>query len=132
MIKGVKPQVLVNDNVKNLIMRITNQREHLVEETLSSLDGIHRAKASPYLYTRLQAVLDQESKNFWQESALWLARPIVAFSAALLVFVINALLVYQHFSSGNTTWAEDQFMAVEYSYTPAAEETSYLLNEEQP
>jgi hypothetical protein len=64
----------------------TNRVTHQVEAALHSLDGITRAGANPFLFTRLQAHL-QARLSPWEKAAHFLARP--AFATLLVAFAIS-------------------------------------------
>ena len=44
-----------------------------VEKTLESLDGIQRAVANPYLFTRIEARLEKEEKSFWSRTLTFIS-----------------------------------------------------------
>lgn len=65
-----------------------------IEATLHSLDGMQRATASPYLFTRLQAYLQtREPENFWMMTGRLLNRPVVAIGAMFILILINFAIV---------------------------------------
>lgn len=65
-----------------------------VEETLDSLDGISRAKANPFLFTRVQARLDQSGKTVWEQLTAYIARPTVALAMLCMVILTNGVVMY--------------------------------------
>lgn len=66
--------------------------EQLVQETLNSLDGVQRAEANPYLYTRVQQALRPlPSQGIWSKGVMLLSRP------AFLVIVIGLLVAINVF-----------------------------------
>ena len=82
-------------------------QEHIdreVEKTLGSLDGISRAHANPYLFTRIKARMQPNS--IWEQ---FVARPVVAFAALVLVILINAFVL---FNSGSNTTTEQEGIAI--------------------
>jgi hypothetical protein len=64
-------------------------REKWVQEALDSLDGLPRATANPYLFTRIQARL-QEQNSPWEKLAGFIARP--AFAVAIVLMFLSANL----------------------------------------
>jgi len=72
-----------------------NDWEQKVEETLNSLEGIQRAVANPFLYTRIKARLD-ERQNKWVKVANFISRPAIAVSVTALFIAVNTWVVIQH------------------------------------
>lgn len=62
------------------------------EEILNSLDGITRAKAQPYMHTRVMARL-QEENNFWGRTSGFLNKPLIAFSCLFAVVFVNIFFI---------------------------------------
>lgn len=64
-------------------------KEQHIDDILNSLDGLQRAEARPFMYTRITARMQQREKNIWSRIAVFVSKPIVALALLLLVFVIN-------------------------------------------
>lgn len=62
------------------------------EKILNSLDGITRAQARPYMYTRVMARL-QEENSFWGRTTGFLTRPVIAFACLSAVILVNVFTV---------------------------------------
>jgi len=87
-----------------------------VEKTLNSLDGIQRAAANPYLFTRIKARLEGEEKSFWGRALTFLSRPSVAIPAIVLTILINTAVFFEFRSEKVQTPPEDeQAFASEYN-----------------
>ena len=67
--------------------------EKKIEETLSSLDGMHRASPRPFFFNRLQARLKENIRNRWENIGFFLSRPAVAIAAAFFIIALNLALV---------------------------------------
>lgn len=65
-----------------------NQLERQVNNAMNSLDGIQRATANPFLYTRIKAALDEQSSP-WAKFAGIFARPAYALTIAAMFLCIN-------------------------------------------
>ena len=63
-----------------------------VEKTLQSLDGVKRAEANPYLFTRIKARMQQNTP--WERISSFVSRPVIAFATLLLIMAINAIVVF--------------------------------------
>jgi hypothetical protein len=85
-----------------------------VEKTLNSLDGIQRADANPYLFTRIKARLETEEKSFWSRALTFLSRPSVAVPAIVLTILINTVIFFE-FKSEKVQIPQDQAFASEYN-----------------
>ena len=57
-----------------------------IDEVMHSMDSINRASPRPFLFTRLEARMQNE-KNIWVKLSSFVARPVVAFH--LYLFCIN-------------------------------------------
>ena len=86
-----------------------------IEKTLSSLDGIQRAAASPYLFTRIKARLENEEKSFWGRALTFLSRPSVAVPAIVLTILINTAIFFE-FKSENVQIPQDEEQAFAREY----------------
>ena len=105
--------------------------EKKVNEALGSIDQIGRAKANPFLYTRVKAALsDSTDAGAWYS---YLKKPTFALATVVLVFAMNAWVIFH--SSENTTVTvqeDEQQFAKEYSYAVSTADRFYSINEDQP
>ena len=86
-----------------------------VDKTLDSLDGIQRASGNPFLFTRIQARLQMEEKNFWSQAFAFISRPAIAFAGVAIVIIINAFVLLESRSElPKNTQDEGQVFASEY------------------
>jgi hypothetical protein len=99
-------------------MKSKQQIEQEIDKTLESLDGIQRAVANPYLFTRIKASLQKQDKSFWELATGLIARPVFAIATILLIIVINLTLFFQSQGrqTSTTTGQEgEQLFASEYN-----------------
>jgi hypothetical protein len=68
-----------------------------IEQTLQSLDGVQRATANPFLFTRIKARM-QKPASGWERVYTFIARPVVAIAVVVLVMAVNGWAI---FNSGN-------------------------------
>jgi hypothetical protein len=86
------------------------------EKTLESLDGIQRAAANPYLFTRIEARLEKEEKSSWSRALTLISRPSVAVPAIVLTILINTAIFFEFKSEKvQTPQDEEQVFASEYN-----------------
>jgi hypothetical protein len=109
--------------------------EEQVEKTMNSLDGAERAKSNPFLYTRIQARLQNSDNSHWAAAARILSRPVFAIATVLLVILMNAAVFLQgnEPAQTNTKQEEEQVFAKEYSLSQGLEDGVLAVNnDEQP
>lgn len=75
-------------------MRDDRNIQELVDKALQSLDQVERARANPFLYTRVQARLEALHSP-WEQTLGFITRPVVAIALVILVLLANAWIVYQ-------------------------------------
>lgn len=100
-----------------------NDWEQKAEKAMDSLNGLQRASANPFLYTRIMARIE-ERQNKWARLASFIGRPAIALSATLFFIGINTWVVISHplnkpltKHSGETEQAfEPEYATVNYSF----------------
>lgn len=113
-------------------MKASKEITQIVEHTLDSLDGIQRAIAPPFLYTRIESALESKSVSVFQRMAIFISKPAVAIASFALLLCINSILILQQEKRSTYTNNYEQLISQEYSITEGAEENLLTLNEEQP
>ena len=92
--------------------------EQQVDEAMDSLDGMSRAKANPFLFTRVEAKLRQGGRSAWDTVTYYISRPAVALAMLCMVIFSNAVVMY--WQSGSTTppaTSSDQPIALTEEYS---------------
>ncbi|MBK7098035.1 MAG: hypothetical protein IPH58_06380 [Sphingobacteriales bacterium] len=69
------------------------KRQQKIDDILSSFDGIQRANARPFMYTRVMAKFQKEENNVWSRVSAFVARPIVALAMLIVVLAINYFII---------------------------------------
>lgn len=98
------------------------------DQVLGSIDGMERATANPFLYTRIMAQLNQPESN-WEKVANWISKPGFAFGAVALFLSINVWVFIKDKEANSANMAvkarqTEQLIAAEFSGT-----SSYSLVE---
>jgi hypothetical protein len=98
-------------------MPIGPNKTERIDEVLSSLDHVQRAKAPSFFYTRLLARMERE--NGAGPVVRLLARPALALSLAAIILVVNATAILEmwHDSSATATVAvsdSQQYASADY------------------
>jgi hypothetical protein len=91
-----------------------------VERTLLSLEGIRRAEANPFLFTRIKAKM--QNRNGWERVISFISRPVVAAAALMIVIAVNGWAV---FGAGTETTARENESVVA---TDIADEYNLVAN----
>jgi len=91
--------------------------EQEVNKTLDSLEGLKKAEANPWLFTRIKARLEREEKSVWSKAISFIGKPAIAFAAILLVVIINASVIVKSSSGQTQSTGQDpeQLFASEYN-----------------
>ena len=99
-------------------MKTKKRIQEEVDKTLNSLDGVQKATASPYLFTRIKARLQREDKNFWTRAFAFISRPAVAITAIVMAIFINAIIFFESRTEAVQTMQDgEQLFASEYNLT---------------
>src|SRR5689334_210722 len=101
---------------------MNNGKMNKTEEILGSLDGVKRASAPSFFYTRLKARMEKEMLTAPRNA--WRLRPVFAFTALIIVLLVNALVVLKNKTNAPEVTANNevesyQSLAAEYSVTDA-------------
>ena len=106
------------------------------DEILNSLEGMKRATAPDFFYTRLRSRMEKEYEPLAKKQRV--LRPAYAFAALLVVLLINVAVLFQNSRNSDTTDTTAtatidtdsiQALASEYSVTDAG--SVYDLNLEK-
>lgn len=99
-------------------MQRHNDIERRIEETLNSLDGMHRAEANPFIYTRIQAKLAARKSVFDKVIAV-AGKPAFALAILFIVLVSNVSVMVQTstFGSPEQTLEQSSQLAVAEEYS---------------
>jgi hypothetical protein len=97
-------------------MSIDSNNDSRIDSVLNSLEGIQRAKAPDFMYTRLKGRMEQD---FDQGGPLgrWLTRPVLALTIAAIILVANAttvLKMWEQSTHSNINTESGQLVAAEY------------------
>ena len=60
-----------------------------IEQTLQCLDGAKRAEANPFLFTRIQARMNKNSRRWEERTFSFISRPVIAVAIVVLVMAVN-------------------------------------------
>lgn len=101
-----------------------------MDEILESLDGVTRAEAPGFFYTRLKARMLAEEKPVSQKQQNWLLRPAFALGVTALLIILNVVVLLQK-SKGESAVETDsiQTIAAEYNLSETTTPTYYLALE---
>ena len=60
-----------------------------IEQTLQCLDGAKRAEANPFLFTRIQARMNKNSRRWEERTFSFISRPVIAVAIVVIVMAVN-------------------------------------------
>jgi hypothetical protein len=86
-----------------------------VDLTMGSLDGMSKAEATPFFYTRLMARMEAGSDSIWTRSLAFLAKPAVALSILVVFLLINGYLIMSNLNQTEENFQQD-YVAQQISY----------------
>jgi hypothetical protein len=89
--------------------------EKRIDDTLNSLDNMRRAEANPFLFTRIQARMQQTRSGIERVMAL-AGKPAFAFLVLVIVLVTNMVVMLKGSSEGPTLTQEQTQFAVADEY----------------
>jgi hypothetical protein len=87
-----------------------------VEDILRSLDGVQKAVAPDFFYTRLKARMEKGFEPVGSKS--WALRPVYAMAALVVVVLVNAAVIFngQNNTTEDTVADTDRFQSVAAEY----------------
>lgn len=100
------------------------QKQHIdkqVEDTLNSLDGLHKASPGHYFFTRVHAHLNRKQKDVWEQTLSFLLRPAVLAASVLAIILVDIIALTNLKSTENNQAVieQAQVFADEYDFTIA-------------
>ena len=98
---------------------LNHNNSNNINEVLGSLDGIQRAKAPAFFYTRLKARLEREFDNAGPLVRL-LTKPALALTFAAIILVLNTAVIMQLWQQDSNLTTTDNSTMVVADYTMGA------------
>lgn len=87
------------------------------DNLLNSIDGITRAEAPPFLYTRVLAKMQRtRSSSFWEKISWLLSKPKIAFACICMIILINLFAVLSQTQPATDGIVSDDYAQVSNSY----------------
>ena len=93
-----------------------NNNEHinkLIHDTLNSLDGAGKATPKPYLFTRLNARMQNTNESIWDKVLGFISKPVIALTVICLIIAINATVAAFNYTGKSTAVSEEQYISVD-------------------
>lgn len=89
--------------------------EKKIDDTLNCLDNMRRAEANPFLFTRIQAKL-QQTRSGLERIVLLAGKPAFAFLVLFIVLATNLLVVFKGSAEASDVNQEQAQFAVADEY----------------
>ena len=101
-----------------------------IERTLQSLDGVKRAEANPFLFTRIKARMNKKA-NGWEWIFSFVSKPAIAIAIILLVMAVNGWALWGSNSGENISDPGASELANEYNTVASLSNYDYenMINE---
>ena len=105
-----------------------------IEQTLQCLDGVKRAEANLFLFTRIKARMAKKD-GAWERTFSFVSKPIIAMAIVVLVMAVNGWALLGSGSNDNSTGdnaaANVSELANEYNVVASVDNYDYenLTNE---
>jgi len=103
-----------------------------IEQTLQCLDGVKRAEANPFLFTRIKDRMAKKDSP-WERTFSFISKPAIAMAIVLLVMTVNGWALLGSGSNDNTIGdsANVSELANEYNVVASVDNYDYenLTNE---
>ncbi|MEO6537739.1 MAG: hypothetical protein ABIT07_11875 [Ferruginibacter sp.] len=88
-----------------------------IEEVLGSLNGLKRAMPKPFLMTRINARLQQETGySFWTAAVAFISGPLVAGFAVVLFLILNVVIISQNDDTASSNTAVQNTNTTQYEF----------------
>jgi hypothetical protein len=97
-----------------------------IEQTLQCLDGVKRAEANPFLFTRIKARMAKKD-SVWERTFSFISRPVIAMAIVVLVMAVNGWALLGSNSNDNVIGdsANVSELANEYNVVASVDNYDY-------
>jgi hypothetical protein len=98
-----------------------------IEQTLQSLDGLKRAEANPFLFTRIKARMDRKT-NVWERTFSFISKPAIAVAIVVVVMAVNGWALWDKSGPNtieNVTAENVSELANEYNVVASVDNYDY-------
>jgi hypothetical protein len=98
-----------------------------IEDIFTSLDGMGKASAAPFFFTRLEARMERE-KSVWDNISSFVTKPVIAFACICLVIMINAAVIFSSSNSADSADRQNNELATVDEYSQVSTSFYELVN----
>jgi hypothetical protein len=95
-----------------------------IEQTLETLNGVKRAQANPYLFTRIKARMNKKA-NGWDGVFSFISKPVIAVAIVLLVMAVNGWALWGSDSGDTIGESPNSFSELANEYNTVASVNNY-------
>jgi hypothetical protein len=102
-----------------------------IEQTLQCLDGVKRAEANPFLFTRIQARMNKKA-GVWERTFSFISKPAIAVAIVVLVMAVNGWALWDGSASSEILTADNSNaseLASEYNVVASVSNYENMANE---
>ena len=95
-----------------------------IEKTLGSLEGVKRAEANPFLFTRISARMNKKP-GLWEWVSAFVSKPAIAIAIVALVMTINGWALWGSDSEDPIAVDNNSELANEYNTVASVNNYDY-------
>jgi hypothetical protein len=111
---------------------MSTEKNKRTDEILKSIDGINRASAPDFFYTRLKAKLDRLSERPYESGRRsWLLHPAYALATLIVVLLINAFVLLKNDGSAKDGVQDEGLTSIAAEYNLNDNGALYEINQER-
>jgi hypothetical protein len=96
-----------------------------IEQTLQCLDGVKRAEANPFLFTRIQARMNKRANGWEERTFSFLSKPAIAVAIVVLVMAVNGWALWGGSGSSENLTSETTVSELANEYNVVASVDNY-------
>lgn len=112
---------------------MNTEKNRKIDEILNSLDGVKKAEAPDFFYTRLLAKMEKGLPG--SNAQTWILKPVYAIAVIVLVLVVNAVVFFNNRDEESTNDMvsdnETQQQSIVSEYSLADNNSIYDLNSDK-
>lgn len=95
---------------------MNNKKQRNPEEVLNSLDGLKRATAPDFFYTRLKARMENELSSPAKRPT-WIPKPVFAIAGIILIILLNLAVIIRNDRNVEKSPEAETYLSVTGGYS---------------
>ena len=95
-----------------------------IGQTLQCLDGVKRAEANPFLFTRIKARMNKKA-TIWEKTFSFISKPAIAVVIVVVVMAVNGWALWGGSGTSETVTADTNVSDLANEYNVVASVDNY-------